>query len=240
MSSRFVTMTALLLLCSLGAQARGQNRPAPAPVPTRPKAAAQERHAKGVRLFNEAEQKHDASLYEAAYLQFVQAYAVFPDDRVLWNLGVAEAKTGRFLEALKHLHAYDEHQHVSAQPEHPDRTALKALLSQANGATGHLAIAAPYGTRIRIDGVDIGSAPLAAPVDVTPGTHAIDSVTADGVTLPPQSTPVLTGEIAAIQVALPSAPARSATMEPPLGVGHSVQNAEASSTAPDNHRAPYP
>jgi hypothetical protein len=238
MSPRLLTVSALLLSCLLGAQARAQNRSAPAPVPTTPKAAAQESYAKGVRLFNEAEQKRDANLYEAAYLQFVQAYAVFPDDRILWNLGVAEAKTGRFLEALKHLHAYDEHQRVLAQPDHPDRTTLKALLAQADGATGHLTIAAPYGMRIRIDGVDVGSAPLAAPVDVAPGAHAIDSVTADGVTPPRQSTTVLPGEIVVIQIAAPSASARSATTARPLGVGPGGQNAEGASTVSDNNHAP--
>jgi hypothetical protein len=76
-------------------------------VPATAKAAAQESFARGNRLFNQAEQKHDRTLYEAAYLQFSQAFAIYPDDRILWNLIVSEIKTDRDVDGLRHLRAYN-------------------------------------------------------------------------------------------------------------------------------------
>ncbi len=135
-----------------------------------PKAAAQESYAKGQKLANLAEAKHDPALYEAAYLQFAQAYAIYPDDDVLWNLAATEIYTQRYVDALQHFRLYDEHEHVLEHAEHPDHAKLSAFVSQAWNATGHLQIDAPLGTTLTLDGKakDPGGA-----IDVEPGMHAV-------------------------------------------------------------------
>ena len=141
---------------------------------TTARAAARESVAKGGRFFTQAEKKHDRSLYEAAYLQYAQAFAIFPDDRVLWNLAVCEIRTDRFIEGLDHLRTYDAHLHVLAQASHPDHAMLTALLKEGNAATGHLAIDAPAGAVVSVDGKGLAThAPIVGPVDVQPGDHVV-------------------------------------------------------------------
>jgi hypothetical protein len=142
---------------------------------TTPKAAAQESYGKGVHLANLADAKHDPTLFEAAYLQFAQAYAIYPDDKVLWNLAASELRTKRFVEALHHFRLYDAHEHILAHSSHPEHSRLVRLMGEASNATGRLKIAAPSGAEISVDGAVVGAAPLPDAVDVLPGEHRIDA-----------------------------------------------------------------
>jgi hypothetical protein len=164
-----------LFLCLTLSSAIAHAEPA-----TTPKAAAQERYSQGLRYYDAAEAKRDPSLYEAAYLQFVQAYALYADDKILWNLAASEVRTKRHVDALKHLREYDRHKNVLAQPNHPDRAQLMTFLDLASKATGHIAVDAPAGARIRVDKIDVGAAPLAEPIDVAAGTHTVEAQIASG------------------------------------------------------------
>ena len=53
--------------------------------------------------FREGMQYAKGGKFEQARLSFTQAYAISADPTTLWNLAVAEMKTGHSLEALKHL-----------------------------------------------------------------------------------------------------------------------------------------
>src|SRR5208282_304651 len=78
---------------------------------------AHKRFAEGLRSYDEAEAKHDPKLYEAAYLAFVQAYRLYPSDKVLLNLALSEVKSARYVDGLVHLRLYEARAHV--QPGHP-------------------------------------------------------------------------------------------------------------------------
>jgi hypothetical protein len=134
------------------------------------KEAARERFKKGVKLYDAAEAKNDPALYESAYLEFAQAYAVYPDEVVLWNLAVSELDTKRFVDALRHLREYDR-THPSLAPE--KRAELRRNREKAASATGHLAIEAPSGAHVLVDDKDVGAAPLLEPIDATPGRHRV-------------------------------------------------------------------
>jgi hypothetical protein len=174
MTAKHLVSACLAVVLFAPSQAAGQE---PA---TTPQTAARASVEKGARLFAQAEKKHDRALYEAAYLQFVQAYAVFPDDRVLWNLGMCEIRTERYIEGLAHLRTYDAHLHVSAQPTSPYSSMLAELLKVGNAATGHLAVDAPAGSVVIVDGKKIDHpAPLIEPIDVQPGDHAVTAQLGD-------------------------------------------------------------
>ena len=140
-----------------------------------PKAAAQESYGKGLKLANQADAKGDPSLFEAAYLQFAQAYAIYPDDKVLWNLAASEFHTKRFVDAIRHFRAYDEHQHVAAQASHPDHARFLRLIAEAEAATGRITVEAPRGSEVQLDGKVVGVAPLPGPLDVMPGDHTVEA-----------------------------------------------------------------
>lgn len=231
--ARASLFTCCLVLASLAGEAAAT---AQSSAPATARAAAQESYARGNRYFNQAEQKHDKSLYEAAYLQFTEAYAVYPNDKVLWNLAASEVKTGRYVQALGHLRTYDAHQHVTAQPS-GDRATYQMLYDEAYRATGHLAVDAPASARVRVDGEDAGVAPLSGEIDVQPGaTHAIDALLPDGTSLHAQASPAA-GDVA--HVTLAAAPAAAAPASPAAAIPAAAPvSPPASSEAPPPPGAP--
>ncbi len=74
-------------------------RRAAADVDPAAKQRADERFAAGIRFYDAAEQKHDASNLYNPGLPGVraQAYAIYQDDRVLWNLALSEVDTKRYV-----------------------------------------------------------------------------------------------------------------------------------------------
>lgn len=140
------------------------------------KKLATERYNRGVALYRTATQKNDPALFEEALLEFRQAFSIYPDDKVLWNLAASELETHRYVEAIRDFRTYDEHQKVLENPQHPKHALLRSYLETAQRATGHVEISAPPGARLLLDGKDIGVSPLTAPVDVTPGKHSVEAV----------------------------------------------------------------
>ena len=114
-----------------------------------------------------------------AYMEFSGAYAVYPDDKVLWNLGLSEVDSGRYADGLQHLQLYDAHQHVLDHPTQAKYKVLHEYLQRANLAAGHLSITVPVGARVRVDGREVGVAPVAMPVEA--GAHQVEVQTAAGV-----------------------------------------------------------
>jgi hypothetical protein len=109
---------------------------------------------------------------EAAIVEFKQAYALSPHPSVLYNLGQAYAASGRAVEAVQTLRKYLD----AADPKtDAERRAQAAALMEYQGqriGTLELEIE-PKGAELSLDGDPIGSAPLAGPMQVTAGTHAL-------------------------------------------------------------------
>ena len=122
--------------------------------------------------FREGMQYAKGGKFEQARLSFTQAYAISADPTTLWNLAVAEMKTGHSLEALKHLKSYAH----GAATDPAYLAKAPKLLEQLQAETAHVSIDAPAGANIVVDGEPLAaSAPLREPVDVAPGTHAIEA-----------------------------------------------------------------
>jgi hypothetical protein len=204
---------------------------------TTPLSAARERVAKGGQLFAQAEKKHDRALYEAAYLQFAQAYAIFPDPRVLWNLGMSEIRTERFVEGLAHLRAFDAHEHVLAQPTHPLNSMLAELLQQGNAATGHLAVEAPSGSTVSVDGKNVDHpAPLADPIDVLPGSHVIAAH--EGDKSASMTVTAIAGVTSGVRLSFPRAPQVVTALPVPAVTAPSAPAPADAEEVPDTKRSP--
>jgi hypothetical protein len=139
------------------------------------KAAAQKRYAKGLELYATALRTHDQATIEEAYLQFVQAYSVYPDDKVLWNLAVSANDTHRFVEALHDFRAFNAHTHAAENEKHPQHALIVDYLDQLMKKTAHVDVDAPPGARIELDGAPAGTAPLGAPIDMLPGAHDLSA-----------------------------------------------------------------
>jgi hypothetical protein len=125
------------------------------------KAQAQKRYEEGLAFHNRDQE-------EEAYTRFVQAFAVIQSPPILFNLARSEQLTGRLVDAATHFKEY------LARPDGPRITAelrgkARAFLAEIQQKLGHIAIDAPTGTIISLDGAASGTGTL----DVQPGTHTV-------------------------------------------------------------------
>ncbi len=141
---------ALLLWCATAAAQTDAER-----------AEAQKRYQEGVAL-------HDKGRDDEAHTRFAQAYAILPSPATLFNLARTEQLTGHLAEASRHWRAYlaaaDDGRITEAT-----RAKAAAFLAEIQPKIGHLALEAPAGAAITVDGDDVPTGTL----DVEPGTHTV-------------------------------------------------------------------
>jgi hypothetical protein len=125
------------------------------------KQEALQRYKDGVARIEEGE-------FELARLAFLQAYTLDPAPQLLWNLGISEAKSQHFVDALRHLRAYLKLPDVTAK----QRAVAQPLIEAAARGTGHIAVVVDAGTDIRLDG-NLVARPLVDVLDVAPGSHVV-------------------------------------------------------------------
>jgi hypothetical protein len=114
---------------------------------------------------------YDREDYEAARLEFLQAQAIYPRASLLRNLALSELHTHRPLDALQHLRTF-----LADVGTTPDKRALaERSLGEAYAATGHLSITAAPGAHVKVDGKEVGVAPLKDAIDVVVGLHGVDA-----------------------------------------------------------------
>lgn len=129
---------------------------------------AQARFEEGLRRVRKGD-------FEAARLSFEQAYVVLHKPDILWNLALAEQKSGHKLEAIGHFRQLERDAEGAA-----DRTRAGKHVKELSAQTAHLEVTAPAGSQVSVDGVALGLAPLTDPVDVQPGSRHVEVRTARG------------------------------------------------------------
>ncbi|WP_394836753.1 hypothetical protein LVJ94_07580 [Pendulispora rubella] len=139
-----------------------------------PPTRAQKDAADHTKRAFEAVRRADA---ETARVEFLQAYALVPSPKALWNLLVAEADSNHPLDAMKHLRAYLAD--PAADPKKNDRA--QRLLTELSSLVGHLSIVAPQNVAVRVDGLVLTSEQRTVGVDVAPGKHVIEATIGDEV-----------------------------------------------------------
>jgi hypothetical protein len=121
--------------------------------------------------FEEGLERVKAGDYEGARVSFAQAYAALKRPAILWNLALAEEKTGHLVEALSHFKRVERDKSATAS----DRDEAQRHAAALTGRTGHVDVQAPPGATFHVDGdATENVTPLAEPVDVTPGHHMVD------------------------------------------------------------------
>lgn len=127
------------------------------------KVEARERFTRGVKLYDERD-------YPAALAEFQKAYDLAPHPTVLFNVAQVQVALGRIVEARRSL------DRLLASPEATPSLSEKAralrdqLLPKIAQVTVKSSVA---GARVEVDGVEVGVAPLAGPVDVASGTRVV-------------------------------------------------------------------
>jgi hypothetical protein len=123
------------------------------------------------RRFQEGVAAVDAGNYEAARVAFQQAYALKPHPSVLRNLGQAELRTGRYLEAARHLSTFLRETTFGSAA---DREVVTGSLSQAEAEVAKLFVEVDVaGADISVDGELVGRSPTSDPFYAEPGERMI-------------------------------------------------------------------
>jgi len=151
-----------LLLVSLLSSRAVSSQPAPTPEEVQ---QAQARWKEGKAFF-------DAGNFEAARVAFRQAYTIFPHPAFLQNLGEAELRSGRYVEAARHLAQY---LHLSTSGSPAQRDGAKTSLKKASEKLASIVIETNADdAEVRVDEEFVGRTPLGGLAwFVEPGKHAV-------------------------------------------------------------------
>jgi len=123
------------------------------------------------KRFKEGVAAVDAGNYEGARVAFQQAYALKPHASVLRNLALAELKTGRYLEAARHLSIFLRDTTYGSVAE---REIATQSLAQAEAHVGSVMIYVDVaGAEITVDGELAGRSPIVDPFYAEPGERVI-------------------------------------------------------------------
>jgi len=151
-----------LLLVSLLLSRAVSGQPAPTPEEVQ---QAQARWKEGKAFF-------DAGNFEAARVAFRQAYTIFPHPAFLQNLGEAELRSGRYVEAARHLAQY---LHLSSSGSPSQRDGAKSSLKKAAEKLASIVVETNADdAEVRVDEEFVGRTPLGGLAwYVEPGKHVV-------------------------------------------------------------------
>jgi len=133
-------------------------------------ALAQTDRGRARQLFEEGVELYRQEKWQAALDKFKASNHAFPWAGLQYNIGQANLKLGRVVEALA---AFERFLAEGAGDAPPDRLKqAKKQIALLRARVGRVQIDAPAGTKVKIDGVEKGEAPLDSLV-VVAGLHKI-------------------------------------------------------------------
>jgi len=142
--------------------------------------------------------------FERALDEFKLAYAASPNSSVLFNLGQTYGALGRAVEAEHTLQRYLEASGSNIDAEQRRRTI--ELIERYRRRIGRIALTGlPSGAVVSLDGEELGTAPLQAPLESSTGRHAV-SIRALGYQPLVRAVDVKAGEVAEVAVVLVELP----------------------------------
>ncbi|MBN2195122.1 MAG: tetratricopeptide repeat protein [Polyangiaceae bacterium] len=169
------TTAAVFLAASLGAPglaAQGED-PARGPEASgRPLAAAEDRTAEAARRFEQGLSFYGTGEYRLAVIEFERAYELVPDYRVLYNIGQVCMQLGQYARARRALERYLAQGADEVPGERVSQ--VRDDLDMLGQRTGHITVLVSLaGAEVLVDDERVGVAPLAEPLLVEAGRHAV-------------------------------------------------------------------
>lgn len=127
--------------------------------------------------FLEGVRSYKKKRYQEALAAFLESYALSKSPTVLVNLGLTHLRLGNPAAAIR---AFEQFLGEARGAPASVIARAEAGLVEAKSLVGHIAISAPEGAELSVDGAVVGHAPLKQPVDVAPGRHEVSMNTAGG------------------------------------------------------------
>ncbi len=174
--------------------------------------------------FEEGVARVKAGNIEGARMSFAQAYALVRKPTILWNLALAEEKTGHPLEALSHFREL-----ARGAQNADDRGNAEKHIGGLMAQTGHLDVVAPAGTQLLVDGAAVAILPLAEAVDVSAGRHRLEVHTDQGAR--DADVEVAAGQLLHVSLIPPAEPP---TAPPPNGASPATAGSVRESATPSS------
>lgn len=129
---------------------------------------AAEREARA--LFTDGNQRLNAGDFEGALERFQRAYVLFPNPKILLNIGTTYRELGRSAEAANAYARYLED--PAAEPQR--RAEVEELLRELDATVGRLRIVAPEAEgQVFVDGSTVGTTGKPIILRVASGTHLV-------------------------------------------------------------------
>jgi hypothetical protein len=187
--------------------------------------------------FKEGVEYFDKGQFELARAAFLQAYALKKHPAVLLNLAWSCLKSGHALEGERYFKQF-----LAEGSEISDKQRADANdgLNQAHARLGRIEIAAaPAGTDVSIDGESQGATPLADPVFVEVGAHAVKLRAPDGA-VDTENVTATAGAPTVVRFARPAAPVQGAVTPPAAPAAAATAPTPATPAPPEPAPAPTP
>ena len=147
------------------------------PIAARADSAASAR-AEAKKHYDRAMELNEDGQTAEAVIELKRCYELSPHHTVLYNLGQAYITLAKPVEAVAALQRYLDEGGKAIKPAR--RAEVEQEIARQKTRIATLEIRGlPDGARVRVNGVDVGKAPLGRPVSVGIGDHII-SATADG------------------------------------------------------------
>jgi hypothetical protein len=167
-----LTGVSILVFLAVGSRL-GFSPPAAADAP--PSANADDARAAAHAHFDKGLAATNAQRFGEAAEEFQKAYDLWPDFKVLYNIGRVRVALGQSVEVVDAFEAYLAQGGDELTPERKDEVRREIDEQRARIATITV-LASADGADVRIDGRLVGRSPLAKPVRVAAGKHAIEAL----------------------------------------------------------------
>jgi hypothetical protein len=156
--------------------------PAPAPAPTPPSTSSaapappptvrDTLPPEGVTAWDRAVELYEALDYEGARIEFLRAYELSKNPRVLFNVGVCDKSLRRYARAAA-TWKRELHEGGNSLTD-DDRAKVEAAIQKVEEFVSTARIeSTEAGATVLVDGETIGTTPLAAPLPIDVGRHTI-------------------------------------------------------------------
>lgn len=176
-----MTRWSVLVVLGFAFEGMGDAQPVPDEVPVAPTEtpapSAADLEAARVHFMNGVALANEQRNFSAALAEFQASYKLGQNPAVLYNIGVAFQELHEYPEAIDALtHFLAESTNAS-----PDQSAsASAIINDLKLLLANVTLTIlPVGSRVAVDGREIGRSPLAKPVQLAAGSHVVE-VSADG------------------------------------------------------------
>lgn len=163
-------------------------------------AANDSKTAQASAHFQRGVQLYKQRSFDAALAEFEKSYELAPDYHLLFNLAQVQLERHDYVAAIKRFREYL--QVGEGQIDAARRSEVEREIARVNDLVAEVSFAVtPDGTQISLDGVELGGAPLSAPIAINSGVHRV-LLSKPGFTTVQQTLTVAGGESPRVVVAL--------------------------------------